>query len=241
MPEKCKYIVLPEQVCFDSRLPPMARLLYGLISSLSAAEGFCWASNRFLADQFGLKPETVSRAIKALADAGYIRLEFGGQGNEARRIFTLDNFVKPHDFSVNPHDFSVNDPCQKNQGTLDQKVKEYNLNYRYKELFARFWSAYPRKTAKQAALKAFQKLAPDEALLADMLSALDWQRTSDDWQREGGKFVPYPATWLNGRRWEDQRPQPDAPTEPARPVPNYETYVDENGKRRARLVPAPGV
>lgn len=70
-------------------------------------------------------------------------------------------------------------------------------------LFDRFWSAYPRKTAKQNALKAFHKLNVTEALLTEMLAALDWQRQSKEWQKDGGQFIPHPATWLNGRRWED--------------------------------------
>lgn len=210
----------------------MTRLLYGLISSLSTKEGFCWATNRFLADRFGVKQETISRAIKALADAEYIRLEYDGLGDENRRIYTIDNFVIPLGKNVN-------DPCEKSQATLDKIVKHIgtvnkrNINF---PMFDSFWSAYPRKVAKQAALKAFKKLNPDEALLADMLAALDWQRTSDDWQRDGGKFIPYPATWLNGHRWEDD--PPNKPEEPARPAVMCETYLDESGRRCARFVSA---
>ena len=72
--------------------------------------------------------------------------------------------------------------------------------------FDRFWQAYPRKTAKPHAAKAFARLRPDEALLERMLQALQAQRSSPQWQRDGGQFIPHPATWLNGRRWEDQLP-----------------------------------
>lgn len=72
--------------------------------------------------------------------------------------------------------------------------------------FDRFWSAYPRKTAKQDALKAWRRLAPDPALLAIILTALDTHKHSDQWTRDGGRFIPHPATWLNGRRWEDAPP-----------------------------------
>lgn len=74
--------------------------------------------------------------------------------------------------------------------------------------FDMFWAAYPKKKAKQDALKAFVKLAPDEGLLDQMMTALGRQKQSNDWMREGGQFIPYPATWLNGRRWEDEaKPQ----------------------------------
>lgn len=70
--------------------------------------------------------------------------------------------------------------------------------------FDRFWVAYPRHQGKEAARKTWEKLNPDAALLEIMLSALERQRASDQWRRDGGQFIPYPATWLNGRRWEDE-------------------------------------
>lgn len=70
--------------------------------------------------------------------------------------------------------------------------------------FDRFWEAYPRRQGKEAARKAWAKMRPDEALLEDMLAALERQRASDQWRKDGGLFIPLPATWLNGRRWEDE-------------------------------------
>ncbi|GLQ45666.1 hypothetical protein GCM10007862_07170 [Dyella lipolytica] len=70
--------------------------------------------------------------------------------------------------------------------------------------FEQFWSIYPKHQGKQAAVKAFVKLAPDHDLLGVMLAAVNRQRQSEQWQRDGGQFVPHAATWLNGRRWEDE-------------------------------------
>lgn len=70
--------------------------------------------------------------------------------------------------------------------------------------FAQLWAAYPRKTARAAAMRSFSKLNPDNVLIASILVALDRQKRSDQWIRDGGKFVPHAATWLNGRRWEDE-------------------------------------
>ena len=70
--------------------------------------------------------------------------------------------------------------------------------------FAEFWSVYPRKVAKPQALKAWKKIKPAGQLLADLIAALEKQKVSADWLKDGGRFVPFPATWLNGRRWEDE-------------------------------------
>lgn len=77
-------------------------------------------------------------------------------------------------------------------------------------LFAQFYEAYPKKKAPVAAEKAWQKINPDEQLLATMLSALEWQKRSIDWQKASGQYIPLPASWLNGRRWEDVEEVEDA-------------------------------
>lgn len=70
--------------------------------------------------------------------------------------------------------------------------------------FTRFWEQYPKKVAKVDARKAFNRLNPDDELLGVMLSALERHKASDGWTKDGGRFIPYPSTWINQRRWEDE-------------------------------------
>jgi hypothetical protein len=70
--------------------------------------------------------------------------------------------------------------------------------------FERFWAAWPKKVAKADAQKAFARLGCDDALLALIVDAVERQARSPGWRKEGGKYVPHPATWLRGRRWEDE-------------------------------------
>ena len=67
-----------------------------------------------------------------------------------------------------------------------------------------FWPAYPRKVAKEAARKAAARLEREGVDLAEVMAGLEAARASDQWTRDGGRYVPHPATWLNGRRWEDE-------------------------------------
>lgn len=71
------------------------------------------------------------------------------------------------------------------------------------ERFDSFWKAYPKKTAKDDARKAFAKRKPDDDMLSAMLAALELQKASVAWTKDGGQFIPNPATWLNGGRWQD--------------------------------------
>lgn len=70
--------------------------------------------------------------------------------------------------------------------------------------FDEFWSAYPRKTAKSEAAKSWLSLDPDADTVASIMAALTQFKRSDDWSRDGGKFIPYPATWINQQRWQDE-------------------------------------
>lgn len=78
---------------------------------------------------------------------------------------------------------------------------------RFEKSFEQFWSAYPKKTAKQQALKAWQKIKPDDEFVRKILSALEQHKKSAQWLKDNGQYIPYPATWLNGRRWEDDLAQ----------------------------------
>jgi len=83
---------------------------------------------------------------------------------------------------------------KENKETLVQMAK----------LFARFWVEYPKKRAKKAAFKAFQKIKDVDLIFEKILSAVQLQSKTDDWTKESGRYVPYPATWLNNERWKDE-------------------------------------
>lgn len=77
-----------------------------------------------------------------------------------------------------------------------------------KASFDRFWMVYPRRVKRVKALAAWRRLAPDAALEAVILAAVEAQARSDQWTRDGGAFIPHPTTWLEARRWEDEVPAP---------------------------------
>lgn len=96
------------------------------------------------------------------------------------------------------------------------------------ERFAAFWAAYPRGESKQAAIRAWDKLQPDEKLLVEMARGLQRALASESWQK--GIGIPYASTWLNNRRWEDEdKPLPGgggpAPHEGGRVMEEEGTYL----------------
>ena len=74
--------------------------------------------------------------------------------------------------------------------------------------FDSFYLNYPKRRDRPAAERAWNKLKPPAYEV--MLALESWKET-EEWTKDGGKFVPYPASWLNARGWEDPAPAPPDP------------------------------
>jgi hypothetical protein len=103
-----------------------------------------------------------------------------------------DSEPKPHRTPKNPK--SSRKPVNEPQAEAD---------------FASFWQAYPRKKGKAAARKAWKaaKNLPDTDALR---AAIKQQTKSEQWSNP--RFIPYPATWINGERWNDEPDPPKSAT-----------------------------
>lgn len=75
------------------------------------------------------------------------------------------------------------------------------------EGFAEFWNTYPKKVGKDAAEKAWNRKVKSQETISAILEAVRTQAQSDAWKKDGGQFIPNPATWLNAGRWKDEDQQ----------------------------------
>lgn len=75
------------------------------------------------------------------------------------------------------------------------------------DYFSDFWKEYPRKKDRVPAQNAFAKLKMNDSLMDKLMSALYRDIESKEWQEyiltKQENFIPYGATWINKRRWED--------------------------------------
>lgn len=231
-PFRSVYSVIPASVRYDNELRPNAKLLYGELSALTMAEGYCWASNAYLAELFGLSAHTISGLIRQLQERGHIVVEVErdpGTNEVIRRKIWISG---PAGLSVPPpskngHTSLQNcgDPPSKNgqentnslsnippivphEGDKPNRKKQRKQSEPKKapdwkpNRFEDFWKAYPCGQSKQAAIRAWDKLKPDETLLKIMARGLQRAMNSRKWQ--DGIGIPYASTWLNQRRWEDE-------------------------------------
>ena len=105
--------------------------------------------------------------------------------------------------------------------------------------FTRFWAAYPKKDGKQVAAKAFKSLKPSSELLDRMLAAVEQQSRSEQWTKEGGKYIPMPGTWINQRRWEDQGTTLPEQRPESSDLDRTRRLLEEQEELKRRAVPPP--
>lgn len=243
-----QWAILPAMVRYDPKLPPNAKLIYAEIAAKINEEGYCFAHNQYFAERFKLKADTVSSLIKRLADAEYIQIDLAPQrGNyDKRRIYLTGKpydftgkiseggigfksgtgKISEGVSDLNPvplenNNLKLNNPHNPPQGDGKPRRKSREAkkapDYR-PDMFDRFWQLYPRGENKQGAIRAWDKLKPDESLMQSMSKALKAQLMSDQWM--AGIGIPYASTWLNGHRWEDEL---------EKALPNYPGIPERQG------------
>ena len=95
--------------------------------------------------------------------------------------------------------------------------------------FDDFWSLYPRRVAKKDARHAWNKITPNQHSLI-FTALFEWARI---WNARGEpEFIPHPATWLNGERWEDDFPLGHRPYSPHTAAQQIQEKQQEEGNRK---------
>lgn len=105
--------------------------------------------------------------------------------------------------------------------------------------FELFWAKYPKKVGKKAAQKAFQN-AQNRPQIDDLLEAIDRAMKSEQWRKDGGQFIPNPATWLNQGRWDDE-PVQIVQAQPKAQVKIYSSPLSADTRTKAYEPPPPEV
>lgn len=120
------YAIIPADVRYDDRIPANAKLLYGEISALIGADGFCFATNQYFSKLYGMAEETIARLITKLEKAGHIRREL--ERDKTGQIVTRKLYLRVSMPEIQPLDEKINTPRQKNQEGIDKKVKDTNTS-----------------------------------------------------------------------------------------------------------------
>ena len=94
------------------------------------------------------------------------------------------------------------------EGKGEKKKEKEKILKSDSEAFAAFWEAYPNKKNKAVAVKRWDSLHVTAAVYEKIMAGLAKAKNSMEWAERGGKYIPYPSTWLNAEGWENEyRPQ----------------------------------
>lgn len=116
------------------------------------------------------------------------------------------------------HDNHMSDICQsyvKHMVNEDEDINDTDNDTKSNEdtvkkttlddtRFESFWKAYPKKSGKKKAQESWKRIKVTEELYQKILSAIEQAKISDQWKRDNGQFIPFPATWINQGRWDDE-------------------------------------
>ena len=226
-PQNKGYIaIIPAIVRYDKDLKPNEKLLFGEISALMDAKGFCWASNKYFAELYDVAVETVSRWITHLVKKGYVKSKIiyaeDGKTVLQRKLWAvlpiLDECEDPIDEKIKGIDEKIKTPIdEKIKTPIDEKVKE---NVTSNELtrvnnkenikrnsepdeFEELWKLYPRKEGKKDAYKAYKKAIKEGTTNEQIRQGIEnykaWLKAKNE-----TTYIKQGSTFFNGEHWNDE-------------------------------------
>ena len=165
------YAIIPANVRYDNELTANAKLLYGEITALCNSKGFCWATNEYFANLYGVSRTSISNWINALIKKGYITRELiykeGSKEVLNRRLRIFEGI--PKEIGIPPQE-NFNTPPQENfkdNNTLfNNTINNTNNNICspsserdiVTQQVEEIWLLYPNKKGKATAIKKLPKL-----------------------------------------------------------------------------------
>ena len=148
------------------------------------------------------EPETFIGNERFLWPVAKQHIDLAAQKNEILRKNGMKG-GRPKAEETKQNQTEPNETKENQTKAYKRKEKKRNVNEKKdNSLFDAFWEEYPKKVAKQDALKAWEKISAE--LTPQIMDGLRRWKNSDEWSRDDGRYIPHPATWLNGRRWEDE-------------------------------------
>lgn len=214
------FAIVPGEVIKDRRLTlEQLRVLIALFSFRGKDTNTVYPRREAIAERTGMHPANISSATSALERLGWLRKDGKGGYSKATR-YTISVPDTVADQATVAESATVAEQATgtvaesatrslAESATRKEHKKEHNqVNRKSSQSvnpgFDLFYSAYPKKKARHDALHAWTKLNPDERLQSTILLAVEAAKHSPEWLKSGGEFIPLPATWIRGRRWEDE-------------------------------------
>lgn len=148
-----------------------------------------------IASKTGLTEQNVRTALNKLEKCGILTIRKTNK-------FSIVSIVKWNDHQQINQQVTSKQPASNQQVTTNNNVKNENNDNKYIS-FDDFWNIWPKKTAKQDAEKAWKK-----AKITEEIFILIQQHLAIAYLTTEKSYIPNPATYINGKRWNDEIIQP---------------------------------
>ncbi len=115
------YSIIPSKILYNKELKANEKLLYAIITSLACKEGYCFATNKYLAEKLGVNPKTISSWISDLSKRNFIIVEV--IRNENKQIVQRKIYINDAPYPLNNRYMYQS----KNGQAIHQKVEDNNI------------------------------------------------------------------------------------------------------------------
>lgn len=204
MEEPNYYAIIPASVRYDKNLLKGSTLLYGEITALSNKKGFCWASDSYFAELYGVDKRSIQRWLSSLEDNGYIKRIVERDGKQIK-----NRFIKLCDKNVTTLTTKTSYPSDKNVSTpSDKNVRENNTSINTTNnntsRFESVWELYPKKSGKSNAKKAFDKAVKSGVSVELIKRKIGEYNQQIAFKKTDRQYIKNGSTWFNQAGWEDE-------------------------------------
>lgn len=173
-------------------------------------EGECWPAVGSIAEKARISERSVRRILRNLEESGYIQTH-ENRGRNYTNLYQINlESLKPDNLAGVENDTKNRTSDAENRTSATVKPDTVSPEPSRTTIeppkgracsFSDFWEVWPNRNAKDRALKAWKKLSPSQRQLATD-GAKDWYAA---WRKQHPTASDMlPASFLNGKRWEDE-------------------------------------
>lgn len=230
--EPAYYAIIPANVRYDKALTPNAKLLYAEITALANKNGYCWATNSYFAELYGVSIPSIKRWIKSLSDKDYIYTKVI-RNKETKQV------DKRMIYLSNTNDKNISDdtsrfknerrgqykneptPRFKNEPENNTSINTTSINNIYmsdsdespspsttkeqelKDNFEKLWKLYPNKKGKKNAYTAYKSAIKNGATNKQIQDGIQAYRKQIELNGISAEYIKHGSTYFRQRAWED--------------------------------------
>ena len=221
------YAIIPASVRYDKELRPSEKLLYGEITALCGANGYCWGTNQYFADLYGVSDRMVREWISHLRERGYVNLRMiykeGTKEVLERRIYIVPISSAAVEYPPEENFLTSGKKVPEASGKKfptpeEKKFRENNTSVNITSInnisspsgdggepdeFEELWKLYPRKEGKKQAYAAYKRAIKKGTKNDDIRKGIENYVEDIRIKGKTTQYIKQGSTYFSGEHWTD--------------------------------------